>query len=77
MCMAIPSRIVAIDGDTATVEAFGVERVTSLMLMSEPVAVGDYLVLGVGGSFAAEKVEAEAAEAALAYLAEMLASGQA
>jgi len=77
MCMAVPSRIVAIDGEFATVEAFGVTRTCSLMLLAEPVAVGDYLVLGAGGSFAAEKVPEETALAALEYLAEVLEAGHA
>jgi hydrogenase expression/formation protein HypC len=77
MCMAIPSRVVAIDDTVATVEAFGIQRTTSLMLLEGEVAVGDYVILQAGGTFAAEKVEPEAAEAALAYLAEVLASGQA
>lgn len=77
MCMAVPSRIVALDGQVATVEAFGRERQTSLMLLSEEVAVGDYVILGAGGNFAAEVVpEAEALEA-LAYLSQVLANGQA
>lgn len=77
MCMAVPSRIVAIDGGTATVEAFGRQRQTSLMLLADEVAVGDYVVLGAGGNFAAEVVpEAQALEA-LAYLAQVLADGQA
>lgn len=77
MCMAVPSRIVAIDGQVATVEAFGRERQTSLMLLNEEVAVGDYVILGAGGNFAAEVVpEADALEA-LAYLSQVLADGQA
>ncbi len=75
--MAVPSRIVAIDGDCATVEAFGVTRTCSLMLLAEEVAVGDYLILGAGGSFSAERVPEEAARAALDYLAAVLAGGQA
>jgi hydrogenase expression/formation protein HypC len=75
--MSIPSRIVAIDGDLATVEAFGVIRTCSLMLLAEAVAVGDYVVLGAGGSFAADTVPEETALAALAYLAEVLEAGQA
>lgn len=77
MCMAVPSRVVAIDGQVATVEAFGRERQTSLMLLTEDVAVGDYVILGAGGNFAAEVVpEADALEA-LAYLSQVLADGQA
>lgn len=77
MCMAVPSRIVAIDGAVATVEAFGQTRQTSLMLLAEEVAVGDYVILGAGGNFAAEKVPEAAAHEALAYLSQVLADGQA
>lgn len=75
MCMAVPSRIVAIDGQTATVEAFGRERQTSLMLLEEEASVGDYVILGAGGNFAAEKVPAETALATLEYLSGVLADG--
>lgn len=77
MCMAVPSRIVAIDGAVATVEAFGTRRQTSLMLLIDEVTVGDYVILGAGGSFAAEKVPEDAALDALAYLSQVLADGQA
>lgn len=77
MCMAVPSRVVAIDQGVATVEAFGQVRTTSLMLLDDEVAVGDYVILGAGGNFAAEKLAPEAAAEALAYLADVLASGQA
>ncbi|NFV80324.1 HypC/HybG/HupF family hydrogenase formation chaperone [Magnetospirillum aberrantis] len=77
MCMAVPSRVVAIEGLTATVEAFGQERQTSLLLLGDEVAVGDYVILGAGGTFAAEVVPEDAAREALAYLAQVLADGQA
>lgn len=77
MCMAVPSRIVAIDGYNATVEAFGQQRQTSLMLLTEDVTVGDYVILGAGGNFAAEVVPEEAALDALTYLSQVLANGQA
>jgi len=77
MCMAVPSRIVAIDGMVATVEAFGTTRQTSLMLLDEPVALGDYVILGAGGNFAAELVPEAQAKEALAYLSQVLADGQA
>jgi hydrogenase expression/formation protein HypC len=75
--MAVPSRITAIHDGVATVEAFGASRTTSLMLLAEDVAVGDYVILGPGGTFAAEKVDPEMAAEALAYLTEVLATGQA
>lgn len=68
MCMAIPSRIVAVQGDMATVEAFGKQRHVSLMLLSEPVATGDYLLIQAGG-LAYERVEHERALETLALLA--------
>lgn len=77
MCMAIPSRIITIDNGVATVEAFGQIRQCSLMLLDGEVAVGDYVILGAGGTFAAERVPEDAAREALDYLAEVLASGQA
>ncbi len=72
MCMAIPSRVTATDGDVATVECFGVSRTVSLMLMNEPVAIGDLLIVQAGG-FAVEKVDPEAGAEALDYLAGVLA----
>jgi hydrogenase expression/formation protein HypC len=75
--MAVPSRIVAIDGYIATVEAFGTTRTTSLMLLAEEVAVGDYLILQAGGSFAAEKLDPALAEESLAFLSQVLADGRA
>lgn len=75
MCMAVPSRIVAIDNGTATVEAFGETRQTSLMLLDEPVSVGDWVLLGAGGNFAAEKVPEATALEALETLAKFMADG--
>lgn len=75
MCMAVPSRVIAIDGPVATVEAFGQIRQTSLMLLDDEVAVGDYLLLGAGGNFAAEKVPEETALAAIAFMSQVLADG--
>lgn len=64
MCMAIPSRIVAISGEMATVECFGERRDVSLMLMDGKVALGDYLLVQAGG-FAYERVEYATAQEAL------------
>jgi hydrogenase expression/formation protein HypC len=75
MCMAVPSRILSIDGMVATVEAFGRQRQTSLMLLDEEVAVGDYVIQGAGGNFAAERVPEETALATIDYLSGVLADG--
>lgn len=72
MCMAIPSRIVALNGLLATVEAFGERRDVSLMLLAETPALGDYLLIQAGG-FAFQKVEPGAAQESLRLFAEVLA----
>lgn len=75
MCMAVPSRIVALSGDMATVEAFGKQREVSLMLMNEPVSPGDYLLIQAGG-FAYERVAQDAALEALAIIREVVEARQ-
>lgn len=64
MCMAIPSRVIALAGEMATVECFGAQRDVSLMLMGDDVALGDYVLVQAGG-FAYERVEQAAAQEAL------------
>ncbi|WP_029523027.1 HypC/HybG/HupF family hydrogenase formation chaperone [Persephonella sp. KM09-Lau-8] len=49
MCLSIPSKIVEILPDNyAIVDTMGVKRKVSLDLMSEPVEVGDYVLIHVG-----------------------------
>ncbi|OIQ96969.1 hydrogenase isoenzymes formation protein HypC [mine drainage metagenome] len=60
MCMAIPSRVIALSGEMATVECFGEQRDVSLMLMDGPLALGDYVLVQAGG-FAYERVTPTAA----------------
>ncbi|WP_207062105.1 HypC/HybG/HupF family hydrogenase formation chaperone [Motiliproteus sp. SC1-56] len=70
MCIGVPSKVVALDGQVARVESLGESREVSLILMDEPVALGDYLLIQVG-NFAVEKIDKVRAEEALAYLAEL------
>lgn len=74
MCLAVPSRIIALDGEIATVEAFGETRQVSLLLMPEEVALGDYVLIQAGG-FAFERVEADRAEESLRLMQELMALG--
>ena len=71
MCMAIPSRIVALAGDMATVECFGEQRDVSLMLIESPLALGDYVLVQAGG-FAYERIEPSAAMQTLELLGSVL-----
>ncbi|WP_210394941.1 HypC/HybG/HupF family hydrogenase formation chaperone [Motiliproteus sediminis] len=70
MCIGVPSQVIALDGMTATVESLGQQRVVSLLLMAEEVALGDYLLIQVG-DFAVEKIEPQRALDALEYLKEV------
>lgn len=74
MCLAAPSRVVEMGDGTAVTECFGQLREVSLLLLTEEVAVGDYLLIQAGG-FAFERVEAARAEEALALMAELMAQG--
>ncbi len=71
MCLAVPSKVVELDGEVAIVEAFGQARRVSLLLMPEEVALGDYVLIQAGG-FAFERVKAERAEDALRVMAELM-----
>lgn len=75
MCMAIPSRIIELVGEMATVEAFGEQRHVSLMLMNDAVSLGDYVLIQAGG-FAYERVEHQVAQEALRIFGEVVGYGQ-
>lgn len=73
MCLALPSRVVALlDDDQAKVDLGGVTKAISLALV-EGVAVGDYVIVHVG--YALTKVDQAEAEKTLALFAEMAATG--
>lgn len=60
MCLSIPSKVIEIDENNyATVETLGVRRQVTLDLISEPVSVGDYVLIHVG--FAMEKIDTKIA----------------
>ncbi|GAA8479122.1 HypC/HybG/HupF family hydrogenase formation chaperone [Helicobacter pylori] len=48
MCLAIPSKVIAINNNVAVLETLGVQREASLDLMGESVKVGDYVLLHIG-----------------------------
>ncbi|MEO0020912.1 MAG: HypC/HybG/HupF family hydrogenase formation chaperone [candidate division WOR-3 bacterium] len=59
MCLAIPVRIVRIEGETAIGEVGGVEREVSLVMTPEA-KVGDYVIVHAG--FAIQILDRQAAE---------------
>jgi len=60
MCLAIPGKVLSVDGPTAVVERYGETLTVDLSMLPEPVAVGDYLVIRAQ-TFAVDKVDAAAA----------------
>jgi len=71
MCLAIPSKVLSIDeNNIAEVDTLGVKRKVSLMLLNEPVKIGDYVLIHVG--FAMEKIDPEEAEKSLSLFKEII-----
>jgi hydrogenase expression/formation protein HypC len=68
MCLAIPSKITAIDeNEMATIDVDGVIRKVSL-LMVENAQIGDYVIVHAG--FAIKKIDEATAQESLALLKE-------
>jgi hydrogenase expression/formation protein HypC len=73
MCIAIPSKVIEIGDSTATVERFGEQLVVSTMLLSDPVELGDYVIVQAR-TYAIEKVGAAEARESLELFREWLTS---
>jgi hydrogenase expression/formation protein HypC len=67
MCLAIPSKIVKIENNMATIDVDGVKREASLLLVENP-EVGDYVIVHAG--FAINKINEEDALESLKLLKE-------
>ena len=67
MCLAIPSKIVKIEDDVATINVDGVKGKASLLLL-EGVKVGDYVIVHAG--FAIHKIDEKEAMESLKILKE-------
>ena len=70
MCLAIPSKITAINGEMATIDVDGVTREASLLLL-EDANIGDYVIVHAG--FAIQKLDEAAALESLTLLKEAVA----
>jgi len=68
MCLAVPMRIVSLEGERATAEADGVTREVDTMLIENP-KLGEYVLVHAG--FAIERVDEEEAEKTLELLREL------
>jgi len=67
MCLAIPSKIIYLDNDMATIDVDGVQRQASLLLL-EDAAVGDYVIVHAG--FAIHKIDEATALETVQFLKE-------
>ena len=62
MCLAVPMKLIEIEGDKGIVELSGVKKEVSLRLLKE-VKKGDYLIIHAG--FAIERMDEEEAQETL------------
>jgi hydrogenase expression/formation protein HypC len=67
MCLAIPSKIIIIEDNVATIDVDGVQREASLLLL-EDAMVGEYVIVHAG--FAIQRIDEAAAMETLKLLRE-------
>ena len=70
MCLAIPSKIVHIENNMATIDVDGIRREVSLLLV-EDAKVGDYVIVHAG--FALHTIDEKAAMETLEILRQAVA----
>ena len=73
MCLAVPVKIISIDGDQAEVDIGGVGRKVSIALTPEA-RVGDYVLLHTG--YALNVLNEEEAQETLSLLERMVEAGE-
>ncbi len=70
MCVGVPMQVVSIDNNgSAITEMDGVRREASLMLLSDEVKVGDFVIVHAG--FAISRLDEEDARETLALMREV------
>ena len=65
MCLGIPSKIIRLEGSNATVDVYGAQRNISLLVLDEPIDIGDYVIVHAG--FAIQKLHEDVAKETLGY----------
>ncbi|MEZ9596792.1 HypC/HybG/HupF family hydrogenase formation chaperone [Shewanella sp. 10N.261.52.F9] len=72
MCLSIPSQVVEIhlNEQAVTVDTMGVKRKVSSHLMTEPLSLGDFVLIHIG--FVMNKIDTEDAMASLALYQEIV-----
>ena len=73
MCLAIPMKVMEVDGFNARCEAKGVQREVSLFMMQgEDISPGDYVMVHVG--YAIQKVSEEDAQSSWEVIDQVVAA---
>ena len=70
MCLGVPGRVISVNGWTATVDFWGVQKDVLLNIIDEMVSPGDYILNHVG--FAIRRIPPEAVEETLALYETLL-----
>lgn len=73
MCLSIPMELIRQDEVSGTATIDGVEREVSLMLLPEPVEVGEFILVHAG--YAIAKIDPDEAKATLNLLREAAQDG--
>ncbi len=68
MCLAIPAKIIKIEGNSAEIETLGVSKTVDTTLLPEA-KVGDYVIVHAG--FAIQLIDEEEAKATQGYWKEI------
>jgi len=70
MCLAVPMRVISIDGNDIVAEIDGVRREASLMIIDDEIRLGDFVVVHAG--FVISKLDENEAQITLRLMREML-----
>ncbi len=70
MCIAVPVKVLAMDGERATVDYGGLKRDVSISLVKGQVKTGDYVIIHAG--CAIQRIDPEDAQETIALMQEML-----
>ena len=73
MCIGVPMQVISIDGSDIVAEIDGVRREASLMILDDPVEVGDFVIVHAG--FAIARLDEREARETLAMMRAALALG--
>jgi hydrogenase nickel incorporation protein HypA/HybF len=58
MCLAVPSKVISIDNDIATIDVYGARKEVNIMLLPETPQLGDFVLVHAG--FAIQSIKADA-----------------